>query len=354
MTILSSKIISQRILKGLEGMSHFNEIEKEFLFSWDDIPGNDNQRLIEFLKKKIGIDWVETAKIEKTDAGRTIKVATMKNSLSLRLNYEKSEVNLEIDDGKTDKFKMETKNGKLNIYRKEKDLSPEDKVNKFFENFEIEKQDIRNIAKNCQNISMDEKKLKSKNNELPILFNSIDFKGFRPANYDLRLGNEFFVSREKYPKRLSETDPYVVIEPGDFAILTTLEYIYVPDDLLGLISLRNSYKKYGLINISGFHVDPGYHGKLMFSVYNAGPEKVLLKYKEPVFMIMYDKLEEPALKGYEKEGFENITVDLVSGLIGHSVSPVRLKARIDSLEMQLRILMAIGIAVVVARIAKVI
>ncbi|WP_218837871.1 dCTP deaminase, partial [Candidatus Methanoperedens nitratireducens] len=194
----------------------------------------------------------------------------------------------------------------------------------------------------------------SDNNKLPILYNLLDIKGFRPANYDLRLGNEFFVSREKYPKRLSETDAYIVIEPGDFAILTTYEYIYVPDDLLGLISLRNSYKKYGLINISGFHVDPGYYGKLMFSVYNAGPEKVILKYKEPVFMIMYDKLKEPVLKGYGKEGFENITVDLVSGLIGYSVSPVRLKARIDRLEMQLKIIMAIAIAVVVAKITGVI
>jgi len=36
---------------------------------------------------------VETAIIEKTDDGKTIKVAAMKNSLSLRLNDEKSEVN---------------------------------------------------------------------------------------------------------------------------------------------------------------------------------------------------------------------------------------------------------------------
>jgi dCTP deaminase len=200
---------------------------------------------------------------------------------------------------------------------------------------------------------MNVKKEKSIDNKLPIFFNSLDIKGFRPANYDLRLGSDFFVSREKYPKRLSETDAYIVIEPGDFAILTTHEYIYVPDDLLGLISLRNTYKKYGLINISGFHVDPGYYGKLMFSVYNAGPEKVILKYKEPVFMIMYDKLEEPVLEGYGKEGFENITVDLISGLIGYSISPVRLKSRIDSLELQLKILLGIVIALLVALVAQI-
>lgn len=223
-----------------------------------------------------------------------------------------------------------------------------EKKQKFSEIFEIEIENIRGIAKRLRGIPLDVKKKKSDNNKLPILYNSLDIKRFQPANYDLRLGNEFFVSREKHPKRLSETDPYIVIEPGDFAILTTHEYIYVPDDLLGLISLRNSYKKYGLTNISGFHVDPGYYGKLMFSVYNAGPEKVLLKYKEPVFMIMYDKLEEPVLKGYEKEGFENITVDLVSGLIGYSISPIRLKTRTDSLETRLRLIEGIVIALFVA------
>ncbi|MFZ3058739.1 MAG: hypothetical protein WA102_03275 [Candidatus Methanoperedens sp.] len=224
---------------------------------------------------------------------------------------------------------------------------------KFTEIIKIDKKELRRIAEDSSKILMDDKRKKSENDKLPILFDSLDFGRTRPANIDLRLGDEYFVSREKHPKRLEETGGYVVIEPGDFAILITYEYMYVPDDLVGFINLRNKYKKSGLINISGFHVDPGYFGKLLFSVYNAGPGKVVLKHKEPVFMIMYDKLKDPVLKGYG-EGYENITGDVISGLIGHSVSPVRLKARIDSLEMQLRILMAIGIAVVVARIAKVI
>jgi hypothetical protein len=71
------------------------------LFSWDAIPGNDNVRLIEFLIHKFGIDWVKTAKIEKIDNDKTIRVSTEKNFLSLSLNDAKTEVNLKIDDGKT-------------------------------------------------------------------------------------------------------------------------------------------------------------------------------------------------------------------------------------------------------------
>jgi len=86
------------------------------LFSWDEIPGNDNGKLIEFLKQKFGIDWVKTAEIEKIDNDNTIMVSTEINHLSLNLNQEKTEVIFKIDDNKTDKFIAKMENGKLNIY----------------------------------------------------------------------------------------------------------------------------------------------------------------------------------------------------------------------------------------------
>lgn len=91
---------------------------KTYLFSWDNIPGNDNVRLTEYIKQKFGIDWVIKAKIEKIDYGRTIRVYFENNNLFLRLNDDKSHVNLNIDDGRTDKFLVKLENSKLNIYDK--------------------------------------------------------------------------------------------------------------------------------------------------------------------------------------------------------------------------------------------
>lgn len=87
-----------------------------YLFNWDKIPGNDSDKLIEFLKQKFSIDWAKTAKIEKIDDGRTIRVSLDKNYLSLRLNNEKTNVILEIDDNRTDELLVEKKNGNLNVY----------------------------------------------------------------------------------------------------------------------------------------------------------------------------------------------------------------------------------------------
>lgn len=98
--------------------------KNNFLFSWDEIPRNDSGRLIDFLKQKYSIDWVKTAKIEKIDDDRTIKVSVGKNYLSLSLNNEKSKVTLKIDDGRTGDFIAKMENDKLNIYKnKEKELA---------------------------------------------------------------------------------------------------------------------------------------------------------------------------------------------------------------------------------------
>lgn len=102
--------------------------EPKYLFSWDEVPGNDNKRLLEFLKQNFNIDWLEIAKVEKFEDGRTIKISAENDSLSLRLNNEKTEVNLKIDDGRTDKFLVKTENGILKIKNSEMDET--DRVHK--------------------------------------------------------------------------------------------------------------------------------------------------------------------------------------------------------------------------------
>ncbi len=87
-----------------------------YLFSWDEIPGNDNIRLIEYLKKNFGIDWIKPEKIEKINNGRTVIVSAEKNHLALLLNDESNKVNLIINDFRTDEFIVKVETGKPNIY----------------------------------------------------------------------------------------------------------------------------------------------------------------------------------------------------------------------------------------------
>jgi dCTP deaminase len=186
----------------------------------------------------------------------------------------------------------------------------------------------------------------------PILIDRFDPERLRPANYDLRLGDEVYVTAEKLPRKLTETQDTIAIQPGEFGILMTYEYVHVPLNRLGLISLRFKYKTQGLVNISGFHVDPGFTGKIIFSVFNTGPRSVVLRFKEPVFMIMFEELNEiEAKSGYGTGGFsqqKHLPVDIMTSLGGESVSVIKLDRRLRKLETQLRILEALLIGLTLA------
>jgi hypothetical protein len=88
------------------------------VFSWTKIPGTDDKRIREFLRKKYHIDWVSTAEISKSEDGKTIRISKEDTTLSLTLNDNDSDVILKIDNNETDKFITDERNGELNIYEK--------------------------------------------------------------------------------------------------------------------------------------------------------------------------------------------------------------------------------------------
>jgi hypothetical protein len=94
-----------------------DSISKKPVFSWDKIPGEDEQRLKEFLIQEYGFDWVAKSVIKKSENLKTIKVSTDGKSILIRLNEEKNEVVIEINENKIGKFIVKNGNGRLNIYR---------------------------------------------------------------------------------------------------------------------------------------------------------------------------------------------------------------------------------------------
>ena len=167
------------------------------------------------------------------------------------------------------------------------------------------------------------------------------------ASYDLSLGEEIYLSDQEYPEILSDDKPFITIPRGQFALLMTKEYVTMPRRYLGFISIKFSIKKQGLINISGFHVDPGREGKIIFSVFNAGPNDVVLKYGDPVFMIFFFQLANEAepYKGSFKDT-EHLPTDLVTSLKGTSASLSDVDKRLRDLEVRDRIF--IGLFAVLA------
>ncbi|NMA31965.1 MAG: hypothetical protein GX941_09315 [Candidatus Methanofastidiosa archaeon] len=205
------------------------------------------------------------------------------------------------------------------------------------------------------------------------------WENFYGWHFDLRLGDEVFITRRDEPIKLQDGKEFVSISPGEFALLITEEEIKMPADLMAFINVRFSYKQKGLINISGFHVDPCYEGKLIFSVFNAGPNDIILRKSEPVFMIFFSKLTDDISKfqdalsdeskedyflglvgntaylniknkNLKKKGFTKIPSDMMLSIKGISVSLAENNSRIERLENSIKIYGSIAVGVIVALI----
>lgn len=87
--------------------------------------------------------------------------------------------------------------------------------------------------------------------------------------YELGVGSEAFVTSKSESTTHLQVGHKVIIPPGQFGLVTTSETIYVPATAIAFISIRARVKFQGLVNVSGFHVDPGFRGQLKFAVYNA-------------------------------------------------------------------------------------
>src|SRR5262245_26127654 len=127
--------------------------------------------------------------------------------------------------------------------------------------------------------------------ELPRLIDPYDEKQIDCAAYTLRIGDEVYISpsdsaeaSSSTRKKLDDSESFV-IPPGQFAFLLTHERVRVPNTAVGFISMKARIKFRGLVNVSGFHVDPGYDGRLVFSVFNAGPSPVHLAQGDNCFLI---------------------------------------------------------------------
>ena len=161
------------------------------------------------------------------------------------------------------------------------------------------------------------------------------------ATYKLRVGHEVYVSptgvgsdqKNKTKQRLDFGNDFV-IPAGQFAFLLTEETITVPEDALAFISVRAKYKFRGLVNVSGFHVDPGFSGRLVFSVFNAGPGEVHLERHEECFHIWFADLRDHESMG-PKVGYQNIPPEIINPIAGEIQSFAGLDAKITETNKRL-------------------
>jgi dCTP deaminase len=166
------------------------------------------------------------------------------------------------------------------------------------------------------------------------LFEPCDLSSVKNGAFELRLGSEAFVTTDgTSTKSEIAAGKQLVIPPGQFGLLVTEERISIPADAIGFISIKAGIKFRGLVNVSGFHVDPGFSGKLKFAVYNAGSQSIILDRGQRVFLIWFSSLDRTTADLY-KGNHQNqlvITSEDITGIQGEIASPATLKKGFDTL-----------------------
>ena len=178
--------------------------------------------------------------------------------------------------------------------------------------------------------------------KLPGLIEPFDEEAIDCAAYTLRIGNEIYVSPDgtvespdRHTKQKLSKNQGFAIPPGQFAFLLTEEKVTVPDDAIAFISIKGRTKFKGLTNISGFHTDPGYQGRLLFSVLNAGPRPLHLQQGQQLFLIWYADLDRSTKQKKSAGGFDFIDPELVQGISGEILSLQSLSDKQSDLKTQI-------------------
>lgn len=101
--------------------------------------------------------------------------------------------------------------------------------------------------------------------------------------YDFRVGDKIILGMPEGTRHeaLSDANSYVDIPPGISATVYSYEVVRMPWDVKGRLSIRSHFMAQRL-NYDGGIIDPGYKGRLFFTVVNLGDTPVRLEYRQPL------------------------------------------------------------------------
>lgn len=155
--------------------------------------------------------------------------------------------------------------------------------------------------------------------------------------YTLTLGEEVYVTPhnsisdpESHTKISLPQGGHHTIPAGQFALLLMEQKISIPDDAMAFISIKAKIKFQGLVNVSGFHVDPGYTGKLIFAVYNAGSSTITIERGQKFGLMWIAALDQSSKMLYAKKGIDVIDHEMINKINSELLTLQSLREKFDS------------------------
>ncbi len=132
-----------------------------------------------------------------------------------------------------------------------------------------------------------------------IQCSSLDLRlGYQIARYKVR--NYLDVKKPNWEidyEEINEENGFY-IQPKEFVLATTLEYIELPPDLTAFVEGRSSLGRLGLFIENAGWVDAGFKGQLTLELFNANSYPIKLYPKMRICQLVFAKLDQPPQRPY--------------------------------------------------------
>lgn len=121
----------------------------------------------------------------------------------------------------------------------------------------------------------------------------------QPASIDISIGKIFVPGKTK--DELGGENRHLTthaVRPGETAVVETLEEFALPLDVAGVGFPPSHVSSLGLLMTNPGHIDPGFKGRLRFTVINMSKVDYCLTKGQPIVTVLLYKLSGPAHRGW--------------------------------------------------------
>jgi deoxycytidine triphosphate deaminase len=124
------------------------------------------------------------------------------------------------------------------------------------------------------------------------------------AGFDLRIGEAYTISGDAFLGETERKTPDVelvekyvegekktlIVKPGDFYLIKTIENVNMPQNLTANMKPRSTMFRSGIMIRTG-NIPPGYCGGLTFALKNEGPVPVTIEMGARIIHVQFEEVE---------------------------------------------------------------
>jgi dCTP deaminase len=120
----------------------------------------------------------------------------------------------------------------------------------------------------------------------------------QPASVDLQL-DKVLKNIDGKTFYLDEKSMYV-LQPGEFILGSTVEYVNIPEDLVARVEGRSSIGRLGvMVHVTAGYIDPCFRGNITLELFNCSDKPFQLNFGDCLCQIVFETLSSPCKQPYD-------------------------------------------------------